>query len=160
MPLFDTPERSSATRTPGRWIWARVSRAADDIGALSEDGVGCGSPWLRGRALAFCDCCRSAPVPYVDQLLQTRLTLAVSSGTKIATDFPVRSVPVPRNAPATFAPAPGSSIPPMMIPFAPTSAAFFLIDFIIPLSVVNPVLPAELSRATSVYVLPTLSGDV
>ncbi|MES2359051.1 MAG: hypothetical protein V4529_12035 [Gemmatimonadota bacterium] len=48
----------------------------------------------------------------------------------------------------------------MMIPLAPTSAAFFLIDFIMPLSVVNPVLPAELSRATSVYVVPTLLGDV
>ena len=76
-------------------------------------------------------------------------TRAVSDGTKIATDLPLRSAGVPNTAAATLAPAPGSSMFPMMMPFAPTSAAFLRIDVIMPASVVKPVLPVELSRATS-----------
>jgi len=56
--------------------------------------------------------------------------LAESANTKIAMAFPLRSTPVPRNAPAIFAPALGSLMPSRMIAFAPSfavAAALFLL---------------------------------
>jgi hypothetical protein len=47
--------------------------------------------------------------------------------TRMASTLPLRSVPVPNTAPATFAVALGSSIRGRRIPLAPSSAAFFLI---------------------------------
>jgi hypothetical protein len=44
------------------------------------------------------------------------------------------------------------------MPFAPTAAAFFRIDFIMPASLVKPVLAVEFSSATSLYSPSTADG--
>src|SRR5437867_4683072 len=61
---------------------------------------------------------------------------------------------------AILAPVLGSFMVPRISPFAPSSAAFFRWELIIPLSEVTSLPPFEFSTATSVYGLPTLLVSV
>src|SRR5437773_12149448 len=61
---------------------------------------------------------------------------------------------------AILAPVLGSFMVPRISPFAPSSAAFFRWELIIPLSDVTSLSPFEFSTATSVYGLPTLLVSV
>src|SRR5213592_1553803 len=61
---------------------------------------------------------------------------------------------------AILAPVLGSFMVPRISPFAPSSAAFFRWDLIMPLSDVMSLSPFEFSTATSVYGLPTLLVSV
>src|SRR3989475_8436389 len=61
---------------------------------------------------------------------------------------------------AILAPVLGSFMEPRISPFAPSPAAFFRWELIMPLSEVTSLPPFEFSTATSVYGLPTLLVSV
>src|SRR3989442_1115203 len=78
----------------------------------------------------------------------------------IAIALPFRFALVPKMLLAILAPVLGSFMVPRISPFAPSSAAFFRWELIIPLSDVTSLPPFEFSTATSVYGLPTLLVSV